>query len=195
MTSRDRSVRLLVTSALFAVLAIGCNGGTPELAKVTGTVRLDGEPLVGAEVAFQPQKRFPPSYGATDNLGRYELAYTKDKPGAAVGTHTVRITTETTSRDESGKEVQIPQRVPKQYNEGSRLIVSVEPGENVLDFDLQSEPQTEEPAAEEAKTQEAETSEGDMEKPGDAEPAGEPATPKGPEAEEPGQEEREAAQP
>jgi len=181
MTSRARPVRLLVTPALFAVLAIGCNGGTPELGKVTGTVQLDGKPLVGAEVAFHSQKRFPPSYGTTDNLGRYELVYTKDKLGAAVGTHTVRITTQTTSRDESGNEIQVPQRVPERYNDRSRLIKRVESGENVCDFDLQSDPETEEPGDAEPDSAATAT------EPPDAEPA----TPEEPEAEK----SREAAQP
>jgi len=204
MTNRAQSSRLLAIVALFVVLAIGCNGGTPELGNVTGTVRLDGKPLVGAQVEFQPQKRLPPSYGATDNLGRYELEYTKDKLGAAVGAHTVRITTQTTGRDELGNEIQVPQRVPERYNDRSELIRQVKSGENVFDFDLQSEPETQEPAAEQAETQEPEAAEAEMEKPGDAghrpeaareSPQAESVAAEEPEAEEPGQEDPKATQP
>ena len=176
MASRDRSVYLVWLPAVLAMLVTGCNWGTPELGTVTGTVTMDGEPLKDAQVEFQPQRRFPPSYGTTDSLGHYELQYTKDKPGAVVGTHTVRITTQTTGRDESGNEIQVPQRVPEKYNDRSQLIKRVQSGENVISFALESEPKTEEPKEGEVEPAEPDSEKAEAETPDaetpDAGPAG-----------------------
>jgi len=150
MLSRARCVRVGCTPVVVALLVTGCIWGGPELGTVTGTVTLDGEPLANAQVEFQPRQGSP-SYGTTDRLGRYELEYTKDKPGAIVGTHVVRITTQTTRTDASGNEVQVPQRVPERYNYRSELIEQVAPGENKIDFRLESEAETEGPVTPQAQ--------------------------------------------
>ncbi|NQT15322.1 MAG: hypothetical protein HQ582_21375 [Planctomycetes bacterium] len=148
MLSRTPSLLVVCVSVAIAFCMTGCFGGGPELGTVTGTVTLDGKPLAEAQVTFQP-KDGSYSVGTTDSAGRYELEYTRDKPGAIVGSHIVRIKTQTTSTDESGNEIQVPQRVPEKYNYRSMLLRQVEPGENRFDFKLESEPETEEPGAEE----------------------------------------------
>jgi hypothetical protein len=122
----------------------GCFRRGPELAPVAGTVTLDGEPLANAQVQFQPTSHGPYSVATTNSLGQYVLEYTKDRPGAALGTHVVRITTQTTTVDESGVEIQVPQRVPARYNDRSELLREVKPGENEFNFALTSEPAPEE---------------------------------------------------
>jgi len=153
MSIRTRSRLLVCFSLALAVSVTGCSRG-PELGTVTGTVTLDGEPLANAEVVFQPPGGSP-SVATTDSAGRYELEYTKDKPGAVLGTHTVRITAQTTKVDESGNEVQVPQRVPERYNYRSQLLREVKRGENKFDFDLKTEPETEQPAGEEPQAEQA----------------------------------------
>ncbi|MFC1597650.1 hypothetical protein ACFL5Q_06920 [Planctomycetota bacterium] len=151
-------------SVVLAFSMTGCFRGGPELGTVTGTVTLDGAPLADAQVAFQP-KDGSPSVATTDSAGHYELEYTREKPGAIVGGHIVRILTQTTSTDESGNEIQVPQRVPEKYNYRSTLLREVKPGENSIDFKLESEPETEEPDA----------AEPDAAEPDAAEPGGEDA--------------------
>ena len=161
MFTGTRWIRLACASVVLLPCLTGCFRRGPELAPVTGTVTLDGEPLAGSQVEFKPM-RGNPSYGTTDQLGRYELRYTKDKAGGVVGSHVVRITTQTTAVDpETGNEIQVPQRVPERYNERSQLIREVKAGvENRFDFPLESEPETEE-----AGVAEAEAAEGGAEEP------------------------------
>ena len=69
--------------------------------------------------------------GATDEDGNYTLTYSGDVQGAAVGWHTIRIST---ANPRAGK----PELVPKQYNAASALRKEVFAGDNVIDFDLKS---------------------------------------------------------
>ncbi len=91
--------RFLVCAGLLA--AAGCGSG-PVYAPVSGTVTLDGQPLAGVMVLFQPAAAAGSSDAGgvgstarTDAQGKYTLAAsTPDpRPGALVGRHTVRIAT------------------------------------------------------------------------------------------------------
>lgn len=115
----------------------GCSNSGPKLEKVSGRVTLDGEPLEGADLEFQPQQGSP-SYGTTDDDGDYKLMYTRDKKGAMVGEHTVRITTSTTATDERGNEIKVPQRVPPEFSRKG-VVKEVKPGRNRLNFDLEQQ--------------------------------------------------------
>jgi hypothetical protein len=125
--------RTLITSCLLGfMLASGCGRDTrPELGTVHGQVTLDGKPLKGAGIGFRPESGTRESMGATDDEGNYTLNYIRDIQGAAVGLHTVRIST---ANPRSGK----PELVPKQYNTASTLRKEVIAGDNVIDFDLKS---------------------------------------------------------
>ena len=129
---------VLVASALFIALG-GCGGNTgPELAPVSGRVTLDGAPLKGAQIMFQPETTGgSPSYGATDQEGRYELGFKRGVHGALPGWHTVRID-EPTGAD--GKKL-AGKRLPARYNDQTELREEVKSGEdNTIDFELQSSP-------------------------------------------------------
>lgn len=117
-----------VLCAASILVCCGCRPGSnlPELGEVTGVVTLDGEPVQGAEVIFVPdnQKR---SRSTTDADGRYELVYDGDVKGAALGGHTVLIS----------KPVQpFGEALPHQYNLKTNLRRYVEPGPNVINFQL-----------------------------------------------------------
>ena len=119
-----------------AILLAGCGPSGPPLGIVHGTITLDGEPLHGARVEFQPQgEGGSPSYGITDAAGHYEANFSVKRPGAMVGTHTVRVSTYAQSPGgDSTKD--LPERVPPQYNSNSELQVEVKAGENTHDFPL-----------------------------------------------------------
>lgn len=73
------------------ILLIGCGrGDQPDLGTVTGVVTLNGAPLSHVEVTFVPEAGRP-SYGETDNDGKYELTYIRDTKGAKVGKHTISV--------------------------------------------------------------------------------------------------------
>ena len=131
---RGASAVLLVLAAL---LTAGCGGSDENLGSVKGRVTLDGEPLEGATVQFQPTAEGgAPSSGMTDAKGRYELMYTFNSRGAVPGEHVVEITTAGTYFDEAGNELEREERVPAKYNRKTTLKRTVEPGRNTIDFEL-----------------------------------------------------------
>lgn len=128
---------LLVLPALCLATA-GCGRDGPELGRVTGTVTLDGVPLAGARIEFQPQAEdTSPSYATTDEEGRYELVYGIGQQGAMLGRHAVRITTYANANDGNGTVSLIPERVPPRYNSKTELSRDVEAGKNTFDFPLE----------------------------------------------------------
>lgn len=113
----------------------GCSQSGPEIATVSGTVTLDGQPLANATVTFQPASGRP-SYGTTDQDGKYTMGYTMDRSGVVVGKNTVYI--RTYMEDEEGRVVQ-KEFLPAKYHDKSELTAEVEQKKNVIDFELNSQ--------------------------------------------------------
>ena len=115
------------------VLAVGCGQDGPKLVPVEGTVTLNGAPVAGALVGFQPDDPMAsPSYGETDENGHYVLKFTLQREGAMLGTHTVSISTE----NENSRK---PETLPPEYNQNSQLKREVKDEENVFDFPIESQ--------------------------------------------------------
>jgi hypothetical protein len=75
---------------------IGCGSDTAAYVPVSGAVTLDGKPLAGAGVSFEPKRRGDPpargSVGKTDENGQFELETAeRGVTGAAPGPHVVRF--------------------------------------------------------------------------------------------------------
>lgn len=138
MMGTERRLVGSIVALLAAVLA-GCGGVKGQFGHVEGTVTLDGKPVLGARVEFEPENGSP-SYGVTDAEGRYRLQFTHDQPGALVGKHRVRIWTGGTTTDIKGQEVRVEERLPRQYNRETVLRAEVKPGKNILDFSLSLQP-------------------------------------------------------
>jgi len=124
-------------SSIFPILLLvmlpGCGGGGPQVAPVSGTVTLDGQPFPNAEVMFVPVDGGRPSTARTVDGGRYELLFKRGQNGAIVGPHTVRIWV-------SHEVVRNPPKIAARYDSQSELRREVKAGEdNVFDFDLKSE--------------------------------------------------------
>ncbi len=108
----------------------GCSDdGRPAMAPVEGVITLDGQPLEGATVVFQPPQG-KSSHGQTDANGHYELIYLRDIRGALLGTHSVTITTAT--------EMQPQERLPDCYHRRTELTAEVASGGGEFDFALHS---------------------------------------------------------
>lgn len=121
---------------------MGDQSSLPELGRVTGKVTIGGMPVVGADIWFHPvrekgggntsddgqnkkKKSASSSVGKTDANGNYELMYTQDHPGAAVGNCRVQI--EAIGRKD----------IPAQYlGDKSTAVKEVKSGRQVIDFDL-----------------------------------------------------------
>jgi hypothetical protein len=91
-------LRLLAAGGLLAAV-LGCSGGGPHFAPVSGVVTLDGKPYDQAVVSFQPigtPDNPNPGRGSsayTDENGRFVLRSDDKIDGAVVGKHRVRIAT------------------------------------------------------------------------------------------------------
>jgi hypothetical protein len=141
MTRQDRMNTGLSACWGVAIAAVfaGCGESRGDLAPVTGNVKLDGQPLPGALIQFVPlEGKGVVSTGRTDDSGNYEMMATRTAMGASRGENEVRITT-FEIEDQGGKQKVIRERVPTKYNSASELKVTVKPGRNKLDFDLQTE--------------------------------------------------------
>lgn len=130
----------LLFAAAF-VLSAGCGNSKYDLVTVTGTITMDGKPLEGASVKFQPKGGGAMSFGKTDAQGRYQLETIHGDPGAMVATHKVSVFKSSGSVDTSTEEVQpqVKQLIPERYNYKSELTYEVKPGNNdAVDFTLTS---------------------------------------------------------
>ena len=99
--------------------------------------RLDGKPLAKASVTFLPEAGGRPSYGVTDENGRYRLAYSMNEEGAEVGKCQVKITTAIESGDYGSKRAK--QQVPARYAK-EPPIVEVQSRSNSIDIELTTTP-------------------------------------------------------
>ncbi len=133
MTDSSWSSALCTFAGLLCLVPlVGCaKSDRPPLGGVHGTVTLDGQPLAGAIVTFEPLEAGRGSIAMTDAQGRYELIYIRNDKGAKVGAHRVQITT---SNANAGK----PELVPPKYNVQTTLSADVKPGDNEINFALTS---------------------------------------------------------
>lgn len=125
-------------SGLVVLLCIGgCNEGPYELAPISGTVTLYGQPLANATVSFMPRGEGrdivgPGSVGTTDAEGNYTLRTFKEEHGAVVGNHTVRISTYKSRfkdiKNSDKLEVVSIEHVPWHYNRNTKLSFNVPSG-------------------------------------------------------------------
>lgn len=131
-SSRQFRRAVIYSLVLLTGLVSGCGtSSTPELAPVRGTVTLDGQPLAGATVIFEPTDGGRSSHGQTDAEGKYRLNYIRDIQGAKVGSHYVSITT--------ASEANLVERLPAGYNRQTTLTATVTAGKNDCDFELRGE--------------------------------------------------------
>lgn len=90
-------------ATLLLVLALaGCGDGS-NLVPVTGTLTYKGNPVTNAYIDFTPEQGRP-SWGQTDDQGRFKLEYDGKHKGAVVGKHkvSVRVGPQTTADREPG---------------------------------------------------------------------------------------------
>jgi len=136
----------------------GCGGGDSfEIAPVSGTVTLNGQPLADATIGFQPsggeKEQGPGSSGKTDAQGRYTLTTNDGRRGATVGTHQVRISTLKMAENKDVEDASIfiklsksgsvlaPEKVPSKYAKEEPLTFTIPSGgTDKADFNLSGDP-------------------------------------------------------
>jgi hypothetical protein len=139
--------RLLL--GLAAVAALGCGR---EFAPVSGKVTLNGQPVAGATVVFQPIAREgsidagPGSVGTTNDKGEYTLTADTGQKGAVVGKHRVMISSLGVKPGSEGGDQRggppLENRLPGVYNDADTSLTFDVPagGTNKADFPLTTAP-------------------------------------------------------
>ncbi len=126
-------MRFLLLSALVFLISnhTGCSqhgSDMPELGQVHGTVTLDGKPLTGVNVLFEPETGRT-SRATTKEDGTYEAQYLIDAAGVKLGPNIVRL--------EWGIDASGP-AIPAKYGTKSELTLDVQPGDNVFDIEMKA---------------------------------------------------------
>ena len=130
-----------------------------DLVSVSGTVTLDGEPLVNAVVTFESTTDGTYSFAQTDSNGYYSLQFDSVKDGVSPGMKKVEFSTTRKilglniddeggdgesgeagedAADSTGPDPSV-EWVPECYNKESRLQVEVTPQTSTFNFDLKSD--------------------------------------------------------
>lgn len=156
-----RNSLLLCAFCLLATILPGCGGATsevPELAPVSGTVTVDGEPAAGVTVIFTPSDNPDnPSertggtgaFGGTDENGKYTLIHRSGQPGLQPGVYAVtfsKIALPDGSPVPEGKdpvEVGASEVLPERYTivdpeKDAEHVATVEKEGGTFDFALKS---------------------------------------------------------
>ncbi|MEW4560995.1 Ig-like domain-containing protein [Bremerella sp. JC770] len=124
-------------------LLTGCGPtSSVDLGQVSGTVTMNGEPVPGLVLIFQPVGGRP-SYGRTDNNGHYTMRFTLNHDGVKTGKAGIYFDPFTLEADPESplntERVEVDKtqfkKIPKEFFEVFRTEV-IEPGSNVIDIDI-----------------------------------------------------------
>jgi hypothetical protein len=145
MSMRGSVVRCLWAVSLgLVVSAAGCGGGpdikVPPLAKVTGTVTIDGQPGAELLVTFIPEGTAVAgaAMAITDAGGKYELKYRGEQPGAVVGKNKVQIARAAGGGPAGGMNAVATTPIPARYNEQTTLTVDVQAKDNDIPLEIKA---------------------------------------------------------
>lgn len=131
----------LARLAAFAAVAFGfcllpgCSSkpsGLPDLAPVSGTILMNGEPLASVSVVFESESGHS-AFGSTDAMGKYELVAAGNQRGAIIGPNKVRIN----SQLDAPPDPRWKDPIPARYNTATELTADVASGRNTFDFSLE----------------------------------------------------------
>lgn len=147
----------IIWLAAACVLLSGCGGSdVPETIPVEGTVKLDGNPVEGANVGFYPKSGGRPAMGRTDRNGHYTLSTFAARDGAIPGEHAVVISKVAIRQAKASKDglsesaqmgnpeferARTQYLIPEKYSMAAKsgLTADVKPKSGPIDFDLTSQ--------------------------------------------------------
>lgn len=123
------------------LVGIGCTRSQPNVATITGEVRLDGQPLEQGSIRFLPAEGVEGSVAGGEIVnGHYQLS---GKAGPAIGWNRVEINgTRKTGRmiskpfPQRGTVEETVEAIPPRFNTASTLRFEVETGDNTADFEV-----------------------------------------------------------
>ena len=126
---------MLPAMCLLMISSVGCDQG-PQVGAVTGTISYQGQPMEGIEVTFDPDATGRSSRAVTDSSGHYKLRYTRQREGALVGNHKVRLEWPVQNEKDFRNRQKYP--IPSSYNTDTTLTFEVKKGSNVFDLNIEA---------------------------------------------------------
>lgn len=130
---------VLICLVGLAMLA-GCGGGDG-LAPVKGRVLLDGQPVAGAAVMFEPEGGGVPATGVTDASGEFSLATSGKGAGATLGKNGVSVSKQVAAQPnrkvEESEIVPMKSETPVKYASPMTSGLSVEVKRGMAPVELQ----------------------------------------------------------
>ena len=124
--------------SLLVLTMLGCSRNEVELGSVGGQVTLDGEPLSGVFIIFQPQKGRP-ALAILDKEGKFTLQYNVHHAGAVVGKQEVYLKMPLTDQLNEVHDLGIeePTPFPKKFEQVFETL-EVKSGRNYFNLNLKS---------------------------------------------------------
>lgn len=131
--------------ALLPLLLVGCGKKNEfETAKVSGTVLYKNEPIKIGSLVFVPTGNGPSAQANIDRNGNFDMGTYETADGAILGQHKVMIHALTGSggtglpEDAVKGDGSLKSIIPERFGdlEKSGLVVDVQPGTNVVNFEL-----------------------------------------------------------
>lgn len=128
---------LVVGAYLLSNYYMGPDLELPPLARVHGSIKIDGMPVRNARIEFHPEgtekveggKNLASSMAISDGNGNFELFYGANIPGAVIGKHLIMIS----AQDQFGREL-----VPPDWNSASHHEFEVVKGSNKVNLEIQT---------------------------------------------------------
>ena len=159
-SSKEPAVTPWGVLALFVLGTLGaggCGSAGHTVVPVSGKITLDGKPVAGASITFQPtaseqaKSAGPGSGGVTDAEGKFVLktAEAKPRPGAVLGKHVVRIAGAQAQRapDDDTVKPAAKDPLPARCRDGSLTFEVPASGTDKADFNFQSNEPASKPGA------------------------------------------------
>ncbi|WP_157606011.1 hypothetical protein [Schlesneria paludicola] len=125
-----------VTLLLFALA--GCGRSEVELGSVSGRVTLDGQPLRGVFIVFQPDNR-KPALALLDSDGKFTLRYNVKHVGTVVGKQGIYLKKPLSDQLDEVRQAGIdePSPFPKKFEQIFETV-DVKSGRNHFNLELKS---------------------------------------------------------
>jgi hypothetical protein len=117
-------------------LIAGCDDS--KFADVSGTVRLDGEPIFEGSITFLPVDGQSQTAGGTIKDGKYSVSVPVGQMKVSISYPKVSGSKKLYDTPDSPIGYLYKESVPARYNEQTELVLEVKPGKNTKDWELTS---------------------------------------------------------
>lgn len=140
-TSRTRGISWMISGLVSGALALtsaGCGRSEVELGTVTGRVTLDGQPVRGVFIVFQPDGRRS-ALALLDADGKYTLQYNVKHAGTVIGKQGIFLKKPLDDQLDDVRKAGIdePTKFPKKFAQIFETV-EVKAGRNEFNLDLKS---------------------------------------------------------